>query len=71
MNSAAIEYVWKAILESERSNRLQFMDDAVLIKAEATRFTQQPPDQSDHRDRAAADAWRLSADDDFTPLPRP
>ena len=71
MNLAAIEYVWKAILESERSNRLQFMDDEVLIKAEATRFTQQPPDQSDQRDRAAADARRLSADDYFTPLPRP
>jgi len=71
MNAAAIEYIWKAILESERSDELQFMSDELLVKAEATRLMPQPPDQSDHRDRAAADARRLSADDYFTPLPRP
>jgi hypothetical protein len=26
MTTAAIEYIWKAILESERSDELQFMD---------------------------------------------
>ena len=70
MNAAAIEYIWKAILESERSDELQFIDDEMLIMTAATRLTPQPPDQSDHRDRAAADARRLSADDYFTPLPR-
>ena len=71
MNAAAIEYIWKAILESERSDELQFMDDEMLIMTAATRLTRPRPDQSDHRDRATADAWRLSADDYFTPLPRP
>jgi hypothetical protein len=42
------------------------MDDEMLIMTAATRLTPQPPDQSDHRDRAAADARRLSADDYFS-----
>ena len=46
MNSAAIEYVWKAILESERSHRLQFMDDEMLITAAAHGSPQPRPDQS-------------------------
>ena len=71
MNAAAIEYIWKAIQESERSDEFQFMDDEMLIRTAATRLTPQPPDQPDHRDRAAADARRPSADDYFTPLPRP
>ncbi len=45
MNAAAIEYIWKAILESERSDEIQFMDYEILIKAAATRLTQQQPDQ--------------------------
>jgi hypothetical protein len=31
MNAAAIDYIWKAIQESERSDELQFMDDKMLI----------------------------------------
>ena len=46
MNSAAIEYVWKAILESERSDELHFMDNEVLIMTAATRVAQPRPDQS-------------------------
>ena len=71
MTTAAIEYIWKAILESERSDELQVIDDEMLIMTAVTRVVQPRSDQSDHRDRAAADARRLSADDYFTPLPRP
>ncbi len=45
MNAVAIDYIWKAIRESERSDEIQFRDDELLIKAAATRLTQ-PPDQS-------------------------
>ena len=31
MSAGAIEYIWKAILESERSDEIQFMDDELLI----------------------------------------
>lgn len=71
MTTAAIDYIWQAIRESERSDEFPFLDDEFLIKAKAARLTQPRPDQSDHRDRAATDAGRLFADDDFTPLPRP
>ncbi len=40
MNAAAIEYIWQAIRESERSDEIQFMDDELLIKAEAARLAQ-------------------------------
>ena len=46
MNAAAIEYIWKAIQESERSDELQFMDDKMLIMTAATRVMQLRPDQS-------------------------
>ena len=45
MNAIEIQDVWQAIRESERSDEIQFMDDQILIKAEAIRLTQQP-DQS-------------------------
>jgi hypothetical protein len=32
MNTVAIDRIWQAILESERSDDIQFMDDEVLIK---------------------------------------
>jgi len=46
MNATAIEYIWKAILESERSDELHFMDNEVLIMTAATRVAQPRPDQS-------------------------
>jgi hypothetical protein len=46
MNPAAIEYIWQAILESERSDDLPFMDDEMLITTAATRVVQPRPDQS-------------------------
>ncbi len=46
MNVAAIEYIWKAIQESERSDELQFMDDERLITAAAHGLAQSQPDQS-------------------------
>ena len=46
MNAAAIKYIWKAILESERSDELQFMDHEMLIMTAATRMVQPRPDQS-------------------------
>ena len=39
MNAAAIEYIWQAIQESERSDELQFMDAL-------NRLSQQRPDRS-------------------------
>jgi hypothetical protein len=46
MNATAIEYIWQAIQESERSDELQFMDDEVLITTAVTRVVQPRPDQS-------------------------
>jgi hypothetical protein len=46
MNAAAIDYIWKTIQESERSDELQFMADEVLITTAATRGVQPRPDQS-------------------------
>lgn len=40
MTMIAIDYIWQAILESERSDDIQFMDDELRIKAEATRLAQ-------------------------------
>ncbi len=40
MNTVAEDYIWQAILESERSDDLQFMDDELRLKAEATHLTQ-------------------------------
>ena len=42
MNAIEIQDVWQAIRESERSDETQFRDDELLIKAAATRLTQQP-----------------------------
>jgi hypothetical protein len=38
MNTVAIDYIWQAILESERSDEFQFTDDELRIKAEADRL---------------------------------
>jgi len=46
MTTAAIEYIWKAILESERSDELQVMDDEMLITAAAHTSPQPRLDQS-------------------------
>jgi hypothetical protein len=46
MNATAIECIWKAILESERSDDLQFMDDEMLIMTAAARVVHLRPDQS-------------------------
>lgn len=35
MNATAIDYIWRAIRESERSDEFQFMDDEILIAAAA------------------------------------
>ena len=45
MNAIEIQDVWQAIRESERSDEIPFIDQQLLIKAEAIRLTQQP-DQS-------------------------
>jgi hypothetical protein len=45
MTTAAIEYIWKAILESERSNRLQFMNEDFLVKAAVPRLAQPQPNE--------------------------
>lgn len=46
MNAAAIEYIWKAIQESERSDELQFMAHEVPITTAAASVMQLRPDQS-------------------------
>lgn len=46
MNAAAIDYIWKAIQESERSDELQSVDDEMLIGSTARRSPQAQPDQS-------------------------
>jgi hypothetical protein len=46
MNATAIEYIWQAIQESERSDELPFMDDEFLIMTAATCVVQLRPDQS-------------------------
>ena len=38
MHAVAIQYVWQAIQESERSDEIQFMDDELLIRAKAPRM---------------------------------
>ena len=40
MTTVAIDNIWQAILESERSDDIQFMDDELRSKAEAARLTQ-------------------------------
>jgi hypothetical protein len=45
MSTVAIDYVWQVILESERSDDIQFMDDEFRIKAEAARLAQPRFDQ--------------------------
>ncbi len=46
MNPVAIQYIWQAIQESERSDELQFMDDEMLITAAAHASPQPRLDQS-------------------------
>jgi hypothetical protein len=45
MSTIAIDYIWQVIRESERSDEIQFMDDELLIKAEAARLAQPRRDQ--------------------------
>lgn len=40
MTTVAIDYIWQAILESERSDDIQFIDDELHVNAEAARLTQ-------------------------------
>ena len=40
MNAVAMQYIWQAIQESERSDEIQFMDDELLIKAGTARLAQ-------------------------------
>ncbi len=76
MNAAAIDYVWKAIQESERSDELQFKDDEMLITAAAHGSAPSRPDQSSAVSRAPIAEATISpkrADNDslqaITPLP--
>ena len=46
MSTVAIDYIWQAILESERSDDIQFIDDELRIKAEAARLAQPQRTQS-------------------------
>jgi len=46
MNAAAIDYIWKAIQESERSGESRFMDYELLVKAAVTYLVQQRLEQS-------------------------
>ena len=46
MSTVAIDYIWQAILESERSDDIQFIDEELRIKTEATRLAQSKLDQS-------------------------
>jgi hypothetical protein len=41
MNAAAIDHIWKAIQESERSDESRFMDYELLVKAAAAYLVQQ------------------------------
>ena len=38
MNTVAEDYIWQAILDSEHSDDLQYMDDELRIKREAIRL---------------------------------
>jgi len=40
MTTVAIQYIWQAIQESERSDEIQFMDNELLITTEAVRLAQ-------------------------------
>jgi hypothetical protein len=40
MTTSAIQYIWQAILESERSDEIHFMADELLIKVAAARLAQ-------------------------------
>jgi hypothetical protein len=46
MNTVAIDYIWQAILESEGSDDIQFMDDELRLNAGAARLTHLPRLQS-------------------------
>jgi hypothetical protein len=46
MNATAIDYIWKAILESERSDEFPFMDREKLTMAVSHVTPQPQPDQS-------------------------
>jgi hypothetical protein len=46
MSTIAIDYIWQAILESERSDDIRFMDDEFRIRTEPTRLPQPWLDQS-------------------------
>jgi len=46
MTTVSIDYIWKAIQESERSDELHFMDNEMLITAAAHGSPQPRPDRS-------------------------
>ncbi len=54
MNTAAIEYIWKAIQESERSGESRLMDYELLVKAAAAHLMQQRLEQSSIADSESA-----------------
>jgi hypothetical protein len=54
MNAAAIDYIWKAIQESERSGESRFMDYELLVKAAVTYLVQQRLEQSGAAGRESA-----------------
>ena len=64
MSTVAIDYIWQAILESERSDDIQFIDDELRIKAEAARLAQPWLDQSG----AVIDATVIKPGNPATPM---
>ena len=78
--NAAVEYIWKAIQESERSDEFPFMDDEKSIPAAAHIAPQPQPDRSSAVSRdpiteiainpkpAAGDALQTAT---VLPLPQP
>jgi hypothetical protein len=46
MNATAIDYIWKAIQESEQSDELQFMNAEMLTAAAAHSASPPRPDQA-------------------------
>ena len=63
MTTVAIDYIWQAILESERSDDIPFMDDELRIKAEAARLARQ------RRIQAGAAGRELITKTTLNPMP--
>jgi hypothetical protein len=67
MSAAAIDYIWRAIQESERSDALQFRDDEMLITAAAQGSAQHrtvPPNAVGRKSIAEAAISPKPADND-------